>query len=55
MDALITGTKPGKLVDDIPCYIEFADEPIYLHVEADIKVKFFKIYLEKIEQNEFNK
>lgn len=37
MDALITGTTPGKLVDDIPCYIEFAEEPIYLHIEADIK------------------
>lgn len=37
MEALITGTKPGKLIEDIPCYIEFAEEPIYLHVEADIK------------------
>ncbi len=37
MDALITGTKPGKLIDDVPCYIEFAEEPIYLHIEADIK------------------
>lgn len=38
MDVLITGTKPGKIVDDIPCFVEYADEPIYLHVEADIKV-----------------
>jgi hypothetical protein len=43
MEALITGTKPGKLIDDIPCYVEFADEPIYLHVEADIKVYIFVI------------
>ena len=41
MDALITGTKPGKLIEDIPCYVEFADEPIYLHIEADIKVNFY--------------
>ncbi len=37
MDALVTGTRPGRLCDDIPCYIEFAEEPIYLHVEAEIE------------------
>jgi hypothetical protein len=42
MDVLITGTKPGKIVDDIPCFVEYADEPIYLHVEADIKVIYLK-------------
>ena len=38
MDVMITGTKPGKIVEEIPCFVEYADEPIYLHVEADIKV-----------------
>ena len=37
MDVLITGVKPGKLVDDIACYVENAQEPVYLHVEADVK------------------
>lgn len=37
MDVLITGVKPGKLIDDISCYVENADEPIKLHIEADIK------------------
>jgi len=37
MDVLITGTKPGKIVEDIPCYVEFADEPVYFHIEAEIK------------------
>jgi len=45
MEALITGAKPGKLVDDIPCYVEFADEPIYLHVEADIKVVIVILFI----------
>ena len=39
MDVMITGTKPGKIIEEIPCYVEYADEPIYLHIEADIKVK----------------
>lgn len=38
MDVLITGVKPGKLIDDIACYVEFANEPVHLHVEAEIKV-----------------
>jgi hypothetical protein len=38
MDVLITGVKPGKLVDDIACYVENADEPVRLHVEAEIRV-----------------
>lgn len=38
MDVLITGVKPGKLIDDLACYIEYADEPVILHVEAQIKV-----------------
>lgn len=38
MDVMITGTKPGKIVEEIPCFVEYADEPIYLHIEADIKV-----------------
>lgn len=38
MDVLITGVKPGKLIDDLACYIEYADEPVNLHVEAQIKV-----------------
>ena len=37
MDVLITGTKPGKIVEDIPCFVEFAEEPIYFHIEAEIK------------------
>ena len=40
MDVLITGVKPGKLVDDVACYIEYADEPAILHVEAQIKVNW---------------
>lgn len=38
MDVLVTGVKPGKLIDDVACYIEYADEPAILHVEAQIKV-----------------
>jgi hypothetical protein len=38
MDVLITGTTPGKIVEDIACYVDHAEEPICLHVEADIKV-----------------
>lgn len=45
MEALITGTKPGKLVDDIACFVEFSDEPIYLHIEADIKVFIFVYFI----------
>lgn len=37
MDVLITGSRPGKIVDDIACHVEHAEEPIYLHVEAEIK------------------
>ncbi len=38
MDVLITGSKPGKIADSIACYVRFAHEPIYLRVEAEIKV-----------------
>lgn len=37
MDVLITGLQPGKVLEDIACFVEFADEPIYLHVESEIK------------------
>lgn len=37
MDVLITGVKPGRLVDNIACYVDYADEPAMLHVEAQIK------------------
>ncbi|CAF0775579.1 unnamed protein product [Brachionus calyciflorus] len=37
MDVMITGLVPGKIVDDMACYVEFADEPIYLHIETEIK------------------
>lgn len=47
MDVLITGLSPGKLIEDIACYVEYADEPIYLHVEADIKV-WYIIYQNRI-------
>jgi hypothetical protein len=40
MEILITGIKPGRLIDDIFCMIENSDEPARLHIEADIKVKF---------------
>jgi hypothetical protein len=45
MDVLITGTKPGFLNDNIACYVEFADEPVYLHVEAEFKVKQLLTFL----------
>ena len=38
MEVLITGTFPGKIEEQIPCFIEFEDNPIYLLVHADIKV-----------------
>ena len=38
MDVLITGAKPGKLIDDIFCTIENSDEQARFHIEADIKV-----------------
>ena len=38
MDVLVTGAEPGRIVDDIACHVEHSDEPVYLHVEADIKV-----------------
>lgn len=37
MEVLITGTSSGFINDKVPCFIEFVDEPIYLHVEAEIK------------------
>jgi hypothetical protein len=37
MEVLITGTTPGFISDNIPCFIEFVDEPIFLRVEAEIK------------------
>jgi hypothetical protein len=38
MDVLVTGTRPGSLNEDVACYVEFAEEPVFLHVEAQIKV-----------------
>jgi hypothetical protein len=47
MEVLVTGTVPGIVKEQIPCYIEFVENPIYLIVEANIKVrkKFKKILL----------
>jgi hypothetical protein len=52
MDVLVTGVKPGKIVEDIACYVENAEEPVRLHVEADIKVRRF-IFLIKLNKFEF--
>lgn len=38
MDVLITGVAPGMLNEDVACFVEYADEPVLLHVEAQIKV-----------------
>ena len=38
MEVLVTGTFAGKIKEQIACYIEFVENPIYLIVEADIKV-----------------
>lgn len=38
MDVLITGVKPGRIIEDIGCFVEHAEEPVLLHIEADIKV-----------------
>jgi hypothetical protein len=38
MEVLVTGTAPGIIKDQIPCFIEFVENPIYLSVEAEIKV-----------------
>ena len=43
MDVLITGIQPGKIIDDIACYIEFTNEPIYLHVEAEVKASLTRL------------
>jgi hypothetical protein len=48
MDVLITGVKPGRLVADIACHVENADEPTLLHVEAEIKVSFTFKYVKKL-------
>lgn len=42
MDVLVTGTRPGSLNEDVACYVEFAEEPVFLHVEAQIKVNRVK-------------
>lgn len=39
MEVLITGIRPGKIVEKVACHIEFVEDPIFLLVEAEIKVE----------------
>ena len=38
MEISITGAEPGKVIDNLYCYVMNMDEPLHLHVEADFKV-----------------
>lgn len=37
MDVLITGIRPDKIIEDVTCYVDYSDDPVSLHVEAEIK------------------
>ncbi|CAC5401955.1 unnamed protein product [Mytilus coruscus] len=37
MEISITGAEPGKVIDNLYCYVMNLDEPLHLHVEADFK------------------
>ena len=37
-DVTVTGSQPGKVDHTLKCHVHHLDEPLMLHIEAEIKV-----------------